>query len=58
MAEHLAEKIPQRQKWAQEMMDSMTQNAKNSGLDILKSIIILSMHTTFYMAKNIISQMN
>jgi protein disulfide-isomerase len=36
MAEHLAEKIPQRQKWAQEMMDSMTQNAKNSGLNILK----------------------
>jgi protein disulfide-isomerase len=31
MVEHLAEKY--RKDWAQEMMDSMTQNAKNSGLD-------------------------
>ncbi|TDE05046.1 DsbA family oxidoreductase [Flavobacterium hiemivividum] len=33
MAEHLAEKYQKDKEWAQEMMDSMTQNAKNSGLD-------------------------
>lgn len=33
MAEHLAEKYRKDKEWAQEMMDSMTQNAKNSGLD-------------------------
>jgi predicted DsbA family dithiol-disulfide isomerase len=33
MVEHLAEKYRKDKAWAQEMMDSMTQNAKNSGLD-------------------------
>jgi len=33
MAVHLAEKYGKDEQWAQEMMDSMTQNAKNSGLD-------------------------
>lgn len=33
MVEHLAEKYQKDTTWAQEMMDSMTQNAKNSGLD-------------------------
>jgi protein disulfide-isomerase len=33
MVEHLAEKYRKDKEWAQEMMDSMTQNAKNSGLD-------------------------
>lgn len=33
MAEHLAEKYRKDKQWAQEMMDSMTQNAKNAGLD-------------------------
>jgi protein disulfide-isomerase len=33
MVEHLAEKYRKDKNWAQEMMDSMTQNAKNSGLD-------------------------
>lgn len=33
MVEHLAEKYRKDKQWAQEMMDSMTQNAKNSGLD-------------------------
>lgn len=33
LAEHLAEKYRKDIDWAQEMMDSMTQNAKNSGLD-------------------------
>jgi predicted DsbA family dithiol-disulfide isomerase len=33
MAEHLATKYQKDKDWAQEMMDSMTQNAKNSGLD-------------------------
>lgn len=33
MAEHLAEKYRKDVNWAQEMMDSMTQNAKNAGLD-------------------------
>jgi hypothetical protein len=39
MAEHLSRKIPQKntKKSGHRMMDSMTQNAKNSGLDILKS---------------------
>ena len=33
MVEHLAAKYQKDKQWAQEMMDSMTQNAKNSGLD-------------------------
>jgi len=33
MAEHLATKYQKDKQWAQEMMDSMTENAKNSGLD-------------------------
>jgi predicted DsbA family dithiol-disulfide isomerase len=33
MVEHLATKYQKDKLWAQEMMDSMTQNAKNSGLD-------------------------
>jgi protein disulfide-isomerase len=33
MVEHLASKYGKDKVWAQEMMDSMTQNAKNSGLD-------------------------
>ena len=33
MVEHLATKYQKDKKWAQEMMDSMTENAKNSGLD-------------------------
>lgn len=33
MVEHLAEKYRKDKVWAQEMMDSMTENAKNSGLD-------------------------
>lgn len=33
MVEHLAEKYRKDKEWAQEMMDSMTENAKNSGLD-------------------------
>jgi predicted DsbA family dithiol-disulfide isomerase len=33
LTEHLAEKYRKDKKWAQEMMDNMTQNAKNSGLD-------------------------
>jgi protein disulfide-isomerase len=33
MVEHLAEKYRKDNAWAQEMLDSMTQNAKNSGLD-------------------------
>jgi predicted DsbA family dithiol-disulfide isomerase len=33
MVEHLAEKYRKDNKWAQEMLASMTQNAKNSGLD-------------------------
>lgn len=33
MAEHLAKKYQKDKEWAQEMMDNMTQNAKNSGLD-------------------------
>jgi predicted DsbA family dithiol-disulfide isomerase len=33
MVEHLATKYKKDKQWAQEMMDSMTENAKNSGLD-------------------------
>lgn len=33
MVEHLAAKYQKDKEWAQEMMDSMTENAKNSGLD-------------------------
>ena len=33
MVEHLATKYGKDAKWAQEMLDNMTQNAKNSGLD-------------------------
>jgi protein disulfide-isomerase len=33
MVQHLAKKYGKDAAWAQEMMDSMTQNAKNSGLD-------------------------
>ncbi|PRZ26106.1 DsbA family oxidoreductase [Flavobacterium granuli] len=33
LTEHLAEKYGKDKKWAQEMMDNMTQNAKNAGLD-------------------------
>lgn len=33
MVEHLATKYQKDKEWAQEMMDSMTENAKNSGLD-------------------------
>ncbi|WP_413999885.1 DsbA family protein [Flavobacterium sp. W1B] len=33
LTEHLAEKYGKDKEWAQEMMDNMTQNAKNSGLD-------------------------
>ncbi|EIA09775.1 DsbA family protein [Flavobacterium frigoris] len=33
MVEHLATKYQKDRQWAQEMMDSMTENAKNSGLD-------------------------
>ena len=33
MVEHLAEKYRKDNDWAQEMLDNMTQNAKNSGLD-------------------------
>jgi hypothetical protein len=43
---------------AQEMMDSMTQNAKNSGLDF-HLLSIPSMLTDFYTwLRSIISQMN
>lgn len=33
LTEHLAEKYGKDKKWAQEMMDNMTQNAKTAGLD-------------------------
>ncbi len=33
MADHLAEKYRKDRDWAQDMLDNMTQNAKNSGLD-------------------------
>jgi predicted DsbA family dithiol-disulfide isomerase len=33
MADHLAEKYRKDKEWAQDMLDNMTQNAKNSGLD-------------------------
>lgn len=33
LTEHLAEKYQKNKEWAQELMDNMTQNAKNSGLD-------------------------
>jgi predicted DsbA family dithiol-disulfide isomerase len=33
LTEHLAEKYRKDKEWAQEMMDNMTQNAKNSGLN-------------------------
>jgi predicted DsbA family dithiol-disulfide isomerase len=33
LRDHLAEKYRKDKEWAQEMMDNMTQNAKNSGLD-------------------------
>lgn len=33
LVEHLADKYRKDEVWAQEMLDSMTQNAKNSGLD-------------------------
>jgi predicted DsbA family dithiol-disulfide isomerase len=49
MVEHLAEKYRKDKNWAQEMMDSMTQNAKNSGLDFhfeKQLWPIHSMHTT------------
>jgi protein disulfide-isomerase len=62
MVEHLAEKYRKDKNWAQEMMDSMTQNAKNSGLDFHfeKAIMANSFnaHRLLHLAKNTTSQTN
>ncbi len=46
MVEHLAEKYRKDKDWAQEMLDNMTQNAKNAGLDFHfeKAILANSFH--------------
>ncbi|OUD37092.1 DsbA family protein [Flavobacterium sp. FPG59] len=46
LVEHLAEKYRKDEVWAQDMLDSMTQNAKNSGLDFHfeKAIMANSQH--------------
>lgn len=46
LTEHLAEKYQKDTDWAQEMMDNMTQNAKNSGLDFHfeKAVMANSFH--------------
>ena len=46
MVEHLAEKYRKDTDWAQEMLDNMTQNAKNSGLDFHfeKAVMANSFH--------------
>lgn len=46
LTEHLAEKYQKDTEWAQEMMDNMTQNAKNSGLDFHfeKAVMANSFH--------------
>jgi predicted DsbA family dithiol-disulfide isomerase len=46
MAEHLAEKYRKDADWAQGMLDDMTQNAKNSGLDFHfeKAVMANSLH--------------
>ncbi|MFV8268822.1 DsbA family oxidoreductase [Flavobacterium sp. GT2N3] len=55
MVEHLAEKYRKDTTWAQEMMDSMTENAKNAGLDFHfeKSILANSFnaHRLLHLAK-------
>jgi predicted DsbA family dithiol-disulfide isomerase len=55
MVEHLAEKYRKDKEWAQEMMDSMTQNAKNSGLDFHfeKAVMAnsLNAHRLLHLAK-------
>ena len=46
MVEHLAEKYRKDNDWAQNMLDNMTQNAKNSGLDFHseKAVMANSFH--------------
>ena len=55
MVEHLAEKYRKDTDWAQNMLDSMTENAKNSGLDFHfeKSILAnsLNAHRLLHLAK-------
>ncbi|WP_426090424.1 DsbA family oxidoreductase [Flavobacterium sp. DSR3-2] len=55
MVEHLAEKYRKDSDWAQNMLDSMTENAKNSGLDFHfeKSILAnsLNAHRLLHLAK-------
>lgn len=55
MVEHLAEKYRKDTEWAQEMLDSMTLNAKNSGLDFHfeKAVMAnsLNAHRLLHLAK-------
>ena len=55
MVEHLAEKYRKDTDWAQEMLDNMTQNAKNSGLDFHfeKAVMAnsLNAHRLLHLAK-------
>ena len=55
MVEHLAEKYRKDTYWAQEMLDNMTQNAKNSGLDFHfeKAVMAnsLNAHRLLHLAK-------
>jgi predicted DsbA family dithiol-disulfide isomerase len=55
MVEHLAEKYRKDNDWAQEMLDNMTQNAKNSGLDFHfeKAVMAnsLNAHRLLHLAK-------
>lgn len=55
LAEHLAEKYQKDINWAQEIMDNMTQNAKNAGLDFHfeKAIMAnsLNAHRLLHLAK-------
>lgn len=56
IVEHLADKYGRNTDWAQSMIDNMTQNAKNSGLDFHfeKSILAnsLNAHRLMHLAKN------
>ncbi|TDE55414.1 DsbA family protein [Flavobacterium sp. GT3P67] len=55
MADHLAEKYRKDRDWAQDMLDNMTQNAKNSGLDFHfeKAVMAnsLNAHRLLHLAK-------
>jgi protein disulfide-isomerase len=55
---HLAEKYRKDKNWAQEMMDSMTQNAKNSGFHFEKLLWPFIQCTSTLASKKTTSQMN